>query len=415
MIGFAFAAGGMVLAACLLLLWPLVGRGARGLGAADLAAVRLRHDELARQSAQGALDAQGFARARDDLARRLLDQVMAAGSARQRLSVATTVVAVLFVTLASAGLYWKVGTPQALDPQVAQGDDGPHGANGQRVQAQIRQLEDKLAASPEDADGWVMLGRSYTVLNDYAKAVQAYAKAVRLKPREPQLLVDFADVLAMAQGRKLEGEPVRLIETALAIDPGNIKGLLLAGTAAFEARDFKRAADLWQRVLPLAGDDRQLVEMIERNVAEAREKAGTAVARADAPAAKAAKAGGAAQAAGSGATPGVVGRVSLAPTLASSASPDDTVFVFARAAEGPKMPLAVLRMKVRDLPREFTLDDSLAMAPALKISGVPEVMITARVSKSGDPAPKAGDLQGQTGPVKVGSRGVKLEISERVK
>jgi cytochrome c-type biogenesis protein CcmH len=411
MIAFVLAAGAMVLAACLLLLWPLLGRGARGLDAADLAAVRLRHDELSRQSAQGALDPDGFAKARDDLARRLLEQVMSAGAARPRLSLGTTVVTVLFVTLASAALYWKVGTPQAMDPLVAQGEDGPHGADGQRVQAQIRQLEEKLAKAPDDADGWIMLGRSYATLDDYAKAVQAYAKAARLKPRDPQLLVDFADSLAMAQGRKLQGEPLKLIETALGIDPRNIKGLLLAGTAAYEAQDFKRAAALWERVLPLAGDDRDLVAMVERNVAEARAKDG-------APAPGPAPRIGADTNTGAAPAPkdaNVSGRVTLSASLNSQASPDDNVFIFARAAEGPRMPLAVIRTKVRDLPKDFTLDDSLSMAPELRISGVPAVVITARVSKSGDPAPRPGDLQGQTAAVKVGTRDVRLEISEVVK
>ena len=110
----------------------------------------------------------------------------------------------------------------------------------------------------------------------------------------------------------------------------------------------------------------------------------------------------------------VSGKVSVAPALAGKAAPTDVVFIFARAASGPPMPLAVLRKQVKDLPVEFALDDSMAMAPNLKLSGFAEVVVGARISRSGSATPQSGDLQGLSRPVKVGASGVAVVIDTAV-
>jgi cytochrome c-type biogenesis protein CcmH len=101
--------------------------------------------------------------------------------------------------------------------------------------------------------------------------------------------------------------------------------------------------------------------------------------------------------------------------MAKQAKPEDTVFVFARPAEGARMPLAILRKQVKDLPLQFTLDDSMAMSPANALSGASKVVVGARVSKSGNAMPQPGDLSGQSAPVSVGASGLQIEIREAVK
>ena len=112
---------------------------------------------------------------------------------------------------------------------------------------------------------------------------------------------------------------------------------------------------------------------------------------------------------------GIRGRVSLAPALQGRTQPDDTVFVFARPANGSRMPLAILRLQVKDLPASFTLDDSLAMSPAARLSAAGAVVVGARISKSGQALPQPGDLEGLIGPVPVGSAGLNLVIANDVK
>ena len=235
------------------------------------------------------------------------------------------------------------------------------------------------------------------MLGRFSEAADAYARAAVKAPRDAQLLVDFADALAMARGQSLQGEPEKLVLRALEIDPGNLKALALAGTAQYERKDFKGAANTWRRMLPLVPPGSEDARAIQGNIDEALALAGSA----PAPTAKAG--------------PALRGEVRLDAKLKGQASPDDTVFIFARAAEGPPMPLAVLRKRVRDLPVTFALDDSMAMAPQARLSGFPRVVVSARVSKSGQAAPQPGDLQGASGAVANDARGVRVVIDSVVR
>ena len=408
---FALVAALMCVAACLIVLRPLLWPAAPATAAYDFSALKRSHEDLLRRRRDGALDEEAYGAARTALALQLLDQTLQPAPALdqrpsgRRLMLAT----VVFVPFLALPVYWFVGTPAVLSAAA----DGaapltPEAAQAQ-MQERIRALETRLAAAPQDGQGWATLGRSHAALGDYAKAVAAYARADPLLPNDAQLLSDYADALAMAQGRRLEGVPTQLLARALAAAPDNIKALLLAGTADFEGGQFARAVERWERVLVLAPQDTELVNSLQRSIDEARAKlAGGAPAAAAAGTASA----GAAGALGAEA---VSGRISLASGIAAGAAPDDTVFVFARAAQGPRMPLAAFKLKVRDLPADFRLDDSMAMTPAAKISTAAEVLVTARVSKSGDPIPKPGDLEGTSGPLKPGTAGVRLEIREIVK
>jgi cytochrome c-type biogenesis protein CcmH len=393
--------------AVLLLLRPLIARrggtGQVSRKAANLAVYRDQLRELDAELAAGKIAPADHQRAQEELQARMLEDVDAtamAEGAPQRAGRGAVLAVGIAVPVCALAMYFMVGTPGALNPQ-----QNPGRFSEAQVEEMVERLAAKMREDPGNADGWKMLGRSYAVLGRFVDAVDAYAKAALLAPKDAQLLADFADALAMARGQSLQGEPEKLILRALEIDPNNLKALALAGTAAFHRGDFERAADYWERMLPHVAPDSEDARQIKDNVAEARSRAGEPVARAEAPPAQA----GAAQ------HPGVRGTVRLSRKLRDKLAPGDTLFVYARAAEGPPMPLAILRRKAGELPLEFALNDSLAMAPGMNVSAFPRVVVTARVSRSGNAKPQAGDLQGASKPVANDSKGVVVEINEVVR
>jgi cytochrome c-type biogenesis protein CcmH len=246
----------------------------------------------------------------------------------------------------------------------------------------------------------------------YADAIPIFEKAVKLNPDDANLLADYADALGVHQGRKLEGKPALLIQQALKIDPRNVKALMLAGTIAFNRQDYAVAAKDWELAranLP-AEADQESAEQLTASIAEAKRRLGggqlvmTANAEPAAPA-EAAKLTGQA-----GASHAITGKVMLGPAVANKASPTDTLFVFARAVNGPPMPVSIVRGTRKDLPFMFRLDDSTSPMPTRKLSDMDQVVIVARLSKSGRAAPESGDLEGMSGPVKPGVGGITVVI-----
>jgi len=290
-------------------------------------------------------------------------------------------------------------------------------------------MVDKLAARmkerPDDVEGWIMLARSYTVLGRYADAVPAYRRATELQPQSASLFADYADTVAATKRTANNPESIALIERALAIDPGHPKALALAGTVDFDRGDYARAIERWQLILERVPAESELGQQITGSIADARAKLGSAAppptASARAGTGQAATASpspgpgpGAAPATAAFAAPAVSGTVTLDPALAAKAAPGDTVFVFARAAGGGRMPLAIQRARVADLPLRFKLDDSMAMAPGMTVSSAKEVIVVARISKSGQATPSAGDLAGEAAPVAPGAANIAVRIDRVV-
>jgi cytochrome c-type biogenesis protein CcmH len=374
--------------------------------AANLAVYRDQLRELEAELAAGKIAPADHQRAKEELQARMLEDVDAAAAegAPGRAARGPALAIGLAVPVCAFAVYLFVGSPDAVVPR-----EGPGAMSEVQVEAMVERLAAKMRENPDDPEGWKMLGRSYAVLGRFPDAVDAYAKAVQRVPRDAQLLADFADALAMVHGQSLQGEPEKLVHRALEIDPNNLKALALAGTAAFHRNDFKRAADYWQRMLALVPPDSEDAKAIQENVSEALARAGTPAARVGAPAApSSAKADAKSH-------PGIRGTVRLSQKLRDKLSPADTLFVYARAAEGPPMPLAILRRTAGDLPLEFALNDSMAMSPGMNVSAFPRVVITARVSRSGGAKPQAGDLQGASKPVANDAKGIVVEINEVVR
>jgi cytochrome c-type biogenesis protein CcmH len=315
--------------------------------------------------------------------------------------------AVLMLAVTAGGYAW-LGAPEhvGLTPESARA--AQQRPTPEQIDAMLARLARHLQEKPDDVAGWSLLARSYVSLGRHAEAEDAFKKALAAQPDNPDLLADYADLLASKTGG-LEGEPAGLVMRALKADPNHLKALALAGTAAFNRKEYGAAVVAWEKALQAAPPDHPFAPLLRDGVAQARQLGNLDGGSASQP--QTAQAGKPAAGAGR-----VSGRVSLAPALAAKASPDDTVFVFARAAgEGaPRMPLAILRKQVRDLPFEFTLDDSLAMSPAARLSSTPRVIVGARISRSGSAMAQAGDLQGSVGPVDLGASGLAVEIGEVV-
>ncbi len=374
----------------------------------QLADLRDRH-------AAGALSQAQFDQQTAALERRLLDLLLhdedaPAGQTAGRKASGRLLSGIALAILLIAGVgYWYKGMP-SQDAQVAGEGEGAGQPNSAQIIAMVDKLAERLKQDPSDGEGWAMLARSYSVMERNAEALDAYAHAIALRKDDPSVLVDYADALAVKNNHSLAGEPMKLITQALKIDPANIKGLALAGTDAYVRQDFAQAVRYWSEVEKVGSPDSPLVQRVTASLQEARSRAGLPAAPAPVSAPAPAQAA-ATPPATSSAAASVSGTVTLSPALRAQASPQDTVFIFARPANGTRMPLAAQRVQVKDLPYRFTLDDSKSMSPATPLSSSAQVVLGARISKSGDAIPQPGDLSGQVGPVALGAQGIALEIN----
>ncbi len=421
----------LIVVALLFVLPPLWRRGkpdaAGGVAAQPLnvAVYRDQQQELEADRHAGTLSEDQYERARVELERRLLEDVSntpAPAPVQRTSGRAPVIVLGVAVPLLAVGLYFAVGSPRALAPveMPAHGAGGGGDAKGklpspEQIEAMVAKLAERMKQNPDDPQGWAMLGRSYAVMGRYNDSAAAYANAVARVPDNPHLLADYADAMAMAQGQSLQGEPEKLIMRALKVDPNHVKSLALAGTIAFDKKDFPTAIKYWEKMATLVPPDSEMARNMQGSIAEARERMGGApkmAAAAEQPAEKPAPVPD--KAVGGGSASGVSGTVTLSPALKGKVKPDDTVFIFARAAEGPRMPLAILRKKASELPLTFTLNDSMAMNPVANLSSAPRVIIGARISKSGNAMPQPGDLQGATQPVSNSGKNLSVVIDTEV-
>lgn len=409
---FWMAAAAMVALALALLLPALTRRRDETTASAaearddNLQVLRDQLRQLDAELAAGTLTPEQHAESRAEIERRALDEdqpddrpVRRVGGGRATL---TAVAVAVLLPLFAAGFYARLGSRDALQPPPTAAST-PEVTMAQ-VEAMVEQLAgimETKAGQPDELQGWVMLARSYAALQRFPESSRAYARAIALAPDNAQLLADRADVMAMLPGQTADGEPAQLVARALQLDPNNLKALALAGGAAFERQDFETALRHWGKARELVPADSEFARNLDRSVVEAR----NALA-----ASGGAKAAASPSAAASAPAASVQGLLSLAPALKDRVAPGDTVFIVARAAEGPRMPLAIVRRSAAELPIRFTLDDSSAMTPEFRLSKFPQVIVSARVSKSGEATPRAGDLVGQAGPLSPDGKSVEIVL-----
>lgn len=384
--------------------------------------------ELEQDLRNDTISQEQYDKARKEIEQRLLEDVSpaelsnASVASPQRSRMAPIVVAI-FVPVFAGLLYKQLGQPGAIDPAApaaavaenAGQQPANHSEVGAQIEAMVSGLEQRLAQNPDDAEGWLMLGRSYRFLRRHQEAAQAFERAMPMIEGNPDLLADYADTLAMSNNGNLDGKPLELIQKALQLDPVNEQALWLAGTAQYEKGNYQDALSYWRRLQQLIPPESESAQIMAANIAEAETLlSGGGAPPKDASATNGAAVQGDEQAAAPAGNAVVSGVAKLDPKLADKVSPDDTLFIFARAAEGPRMPLAILKLQAKDLPVSFNLNDSMAMMPALALSNFKDVVVGARISKSGSATPQSGDLQGSTQVVKVGSDDLQVVINSAV-
>ncbi len=370
---------------------------------ANLDVLRGQRREIEADVASGVLPADARDEALAELVSRaqadLAAEALPVAQANKRPWIAAAIVAVV-LPVVSFGVYLAVGMPGASDPKNVAHEvpDDP------KIVAMVDSLAKKVRERPDDVQGWSLLARSMAALGRFDEAAQAYEHLSKLVPQDPQVLADYADALGMAQGRRLEGKPYEIVKTALAIDPRHRKSLAMAGTAAMDASDFPAALRYWQALateLPAGSPDEAQVRAIIEEVRQRATAAGHAL-PVTAPAAKALAPSG----------KSLAGSVSIAPEIAAKISNADTLFIFARAEGGARIPLAVIRTSADKLPMTFALDDSMAMSPEAKLSLAQAVRVEARITRSGNATPQSGDLIGRSDVVKPGARDVKVVVNQ---
>lgn len=387
---------------------PLLGRVRDPLGKKrqpNLKSRRTTLNALDELLASGTITEAEYTQKRQQVGNDLLNEIAGDGrpsvdptpAAAQRGLVAFILIA---LPAASIALYGWLGTSEALEehPAVPVSSDVEH-ADAGSISEMVEALAARLDENPDDAEGWIMLARSYMAMERYGEAADAYSEARTLVGDEPVLLVDFAEAVTLANNNQMEGLPTQLIERALAVEPTHQKGIWLAGFAAMQRNEPNRAVELWNQLLeqltPGSREAEAVTDMIAQVGGEASAPASST--------ASTASSGGASLAV----------TIVLDPALAEKVTGHETLFVFARAVNGPPMPLAIQRRSASELPLTITLDDSMSMLPAMKLSGFPVVTVGARISKSGDAIGQSGDLQGMITPIDVaGTAAVEVTISE---
>ena len=354
--------------------------------------------DLDREHDSGHISDEEWQQSRDELSLRLLEDTSAVddpAAKTEKPAIWTAVVLAVALPLGSMGMYMWVGQPEALNPLALK---TPDQVDPKDLTKMAQTLAEKLQDKPDNLQGWVMLGRTYRTLENFDAALRAYDSALKLS-EDDDLKLERIEVIAMQRQGQFEGEPWNVIREVLQRDPQHFGALLTAGSASYAEGKFADALKYWEQARkPLDANNPDLAGL-ESAIATVRERLGMPPAKA-------------APAAASGLN--VTGQVNLSASLKSKASPNDVVFIYATPANGDRMPLAIFKTTVSQLPFNFTLDDSTAMAPDRKLSAAGEVMVKVRVTKSGNAMPQSGDLSGSLGPVKVGAKGLKLEIKDQI-
>ena len=380
---------------------------------------RQRLDDLKQREKSEELGSEEAALQQQEIERGLLDDITGADiteepqsdSSRSKVPQWTAVCVAISFPVTAAVLYLLLGEPSIIaDPELAsrqaainQPQDS-QASTGERpsFDQMIQTLQSHLEVDTEDAQGWATLAQIYVVEQRFGEAAAAFARVRAINGDSADVLVRQADALAMANNGNLQGEPSELIGKALTLDPQHGSGLWLAGLAAAARGDFQAALNHWTDAEQNITNEESLLE-IRRLITEARSRLGVS---------------GESEAIGVSPVdggPSIQVSVEIQPDIVAEVKPDDVVFIFAQAAQGPPVPLAVIKRQVKDLPATFELDDSLAMVPNMKISAFNEVKVVARISRSGTAQQGSGDYFGQTGLIRTSDeQEVKLTISEQV-
>jgi len=286
------------------------------------------------------------------------------------------------IPVATVGLYMLVGTPQTLDG-VAKAEPPPS------IDEAMASLKARLAQHPDDLQGWLLMGQAQTMLRQFDLARDAYGHALDLDANNGLAMVGWAETDSQSRPDHLiEGRARELLDKAVQVDATNQRALWLLGISDFQQGRYKEASATWRKLQPLLDPSSNVAAAVEQQIAAADAKASG---KPDEPAATATP-------------PALDVQVAVAPALKDNLAAGDTLYVYARAENGPPMPLAVAKLDAGKLPASVVLTDGMGMTPQFKLSSAERVFVGARISKSGQAIAQPGDLEGDAGVVSTSTR-----------
>jgi len=368
-------------------LWRVHRVADADMDARNIAIAKTRLAELKEQLSGGMLSPAQYEAQRTELELALSDDLDIAQTANTAASQGRWLAYLLavLVPLGALALYAGLGNYQAITPTPDMlGATQPASPKLDEINKMVDKLAKRMESHPNDAEGWTMLGKSYKYLQQYPKAADAFGKAYALLGEQPEIMLSYADALAFANGEQMAGKPAELVFKVLAREPDNINALWYGGMAKAQAGDAVEGVRLWRKLLALLPPNSQSQQEVQELLGKLEATlpngpAGTPATTSAKPAASAVA---------------VTVQASLAPEFKSAVSPSDTVFIYAQAITGGRMPLAIVRKSAADLPLTVTLTDEQAMMPNMKLSNFSEVKLLARLSKSGNAMAQSGDLLG---------------------
>lgn len=377
----------------------------------NIAIARERLSELEAQLDKNDITQEQYEQSRDEIESALLDDADATTDKTNELPVSYKryiLVMLTAIPFVAFGLYQHWGKPEAITgiTQPAAQTENPHGAQQQKhassMEEMLTKLEARLANNPNDPNGWYMLGRSYMVQKQYDKATDAFRKLHSLVGDQPDVLLGLADAMTMSRSGDMRGEPFTLARRALELAPDNVTALWLTGLGYQDEGDLQSAIKMWQKLLPLLASDPESANKVQALITNAQQQLGNTAT------------------ASSSTAPGtpphnlanIKVSVDIDKTLRNMVSDNDHIMVYAQRVKGMKMPLAMVRAQVKDLPMTVNLSDSNALSPMNKLSDEKQVNVIARISKSGQATKQDGDIEIKAGPYPVsGSNPVSITIS----
>ncbi|MDH5361641.1 MAG: c-type cytochrome biogenesis protein CcmI [Gammaproteobacteria bacterium] len=406
MISFILIAVVMLAAAVLVLSPALLGKSRVGDTDRTEQNVLIAQEQIAaleKDLAEAVIEQAQFEEQKAEIERNLLSDVDQAvtettSSISQRGRVWAISLVALFTIMASTGLYLQIGTPEVMEladapPQQA----GNHakaqgGAAPVDMEQSINKLKARLFDNPDDLEGWFLLGRSYMAMGRYQESADAMGKVYAKVQNHAGVIIAYADALAMANNGKLSGKPFELVQQALKLEPNNATGLWLAGLAYEEQGNHKQALASFKKLRPQLTDANSSAKVNEL-IAKMETQLGLPPSKDVSP-----------QMAASG-TVGIEVVVMASDEVMAKLSGNETVFIYAKAMQGPPMPLAAKRISVQELPITLRLDDSMAMMPQMKLSNFEQVLVGARISKSGNAIAQKGDFYKELSSIKSKGNG----------
>ena len=376
-----------------------------------LAILQQQANDLEAERAAGRIDQDEYEETRSELERRVLEEAKheeEIKSGRSMMMPRVLAVVLLVVIPASAAVaYYALGRYTAMDPafieMMERQSANSRGHSQRDMQKMLDDLKARLAEDPRNAQGWFLLARTAASMNRFDDAVEAFKKLNALVPNNADIMADMADMMAAANGKVITPEVEKLLQDALKVDPNQWKALALLAMQSWDRERYAQAAQYWERLLKVVPPDFPDRDQIASNINEAKRLGGvndSISAVEPVPTASPAT------------MSAVAGTVTLDAALKDQTSPDDTVFIYARPASGSRMPVAFTKVKVKDLPYNFELNETMRMAMGAEtLANTKIVVVGARISKTGNFMPQPGDLEGEMDqPVEVGDRGLIVTI-----